>query len=210
MLTDARLASRRGDPCPCGGLVEQAPRDRYAPDVARVQTRADEARATMTIETRAGKTLTACVAIAMAIGVGVGMRRRCAPRPLVQDSLNGWNVLLVTIDTLRADHVGAYMSNSARSRPRIDRLAREGLRFSHAYAHVPLTLPSHATLMTGSVPRSRTAVRDNGSFRLDPSKPTLARSLKGAGLSDRCVRPARSSWTRVSVRTVASMFTTTG
>jgi arylsulfatase A-like enzyme len=133
----------------------------------------------MTIETRAGKTLTACVAIAMAIGVESGCGGGARREPLVQDSLNGWNVLLVTIDTLRADHVGAY-GNQLGLTPTLDRLAREGLRFSHAYAHVPLTLPSHATLMTGLYPFSN-GVRDNGSFRLDPSKLTLARSLKGAG-----------------------------
>jgi arylsulfatase A-like enzyme/Flp pilus assembly protein TadD len=88
-------------------------------------------------------------------------------------------VLLVTIDTLRADHVGAY-GNRLGLTPTLDRLAREGLRFERAYAHVPLTLPSHTTIMTGSYPMTN-GVRDNGSFRFDGKRPTLASVLKGAG-----------------------------
>jgi arylsulfatase A-like enzyme/Tfp pilus assembly protein PilF len=115
------------------------------------------------------------IALSLASGCGSGARRK----PFVADSLHGWNVLLVTIDTLRADHVGAY-GNQLGLTPTLDRLAREGLRFTHAYAHVPLTLPSHATLMTGMYPFSN-GVRDNGSFRLDSAKPTLAGTLKAAG-----------------------------
>src|SRR5262245_48711747 len=59
--------------------------------------------------------------------------------------LRGYNVLLVTVDTLRADRVGAYGSALGLT-PTLDRLAGDGWRFATAYAHVPLTLPSHATL----------------------------------------------------------------
>lgn len=85
----------------------------------------------------------------------------------------------MTIDTLRADHVGAYGSQLGAT-PTLDRLAREGLRFERTYAHVPLTLPSHTSIMTGLYPMSN-GVRDNGSFRFDGSKPTLAGTLKAAG-----------------------------
>jgi arylsulfatase A-like enzyme/Flp pilus assembly protein TadD len=88
-------------------------------------------------------------------------------------------VLLVTIDTLRADRVGAY-GNRLGLTPTLDRLAREGLRFERAYAHVPVTLPSHTTIMTGSYPMTN-GVRDNGSFRFDGKRPTLAGVLKAAG-----------------------------
>ena len=88
-------------------------------------------------------------------------------------------MLLVTIDTLRADHVGAY-GNRLGLTPTLDRLASEGLRFERAYAHVPLTLPSHTTIMTGSYPTAN-GVRDNGSFRFDGTRPTLAGVLKAAG-----------------------------
>ncbi len=99
--------------------------------------------------------------------------------PFVKDSLRGWNVLLVTIDTLRFDRVGAY-GNALGLTPTLDRLAAEGQRAVTAYAHVPLTLPSHATLMTGMYPFSN-GVHDNGSFRLDAGKPTLAKAFKAAG-----------------------------
>jgi arylsulfatase A-like enzyme/tetratricopeptide (TPR) repeat protein len=89
------------------------------------------------------------------------------------------NVLLVTIDTLRADRVGAY-GGPAGVTPTLDRLAAEGLRVETVYAHVPLTLPSHAALLTGAYPFVN-GVRDNGSFRFDGKLPTLATALKNAG-----------------------------
>src|SRR5262249_17392391 len=93
--------------------------------------------------------------------------------------LRGFNVLLVTIDTLRADHVGVYGSALGLT-PALDRLAGEGLRFDLAHAHVPMTLPSHTTIMTGLYPPAN-GVHDNGSFRFDGTKPTLAGELKRAG-----------------------------
>jgi arylsulfatase A-like enzyme/Flp pilus assembly protein TadD len=98
---------------------------------------------------------------------------------LAGGSLRGYNVLLVTIDTLRSDRVGAY-GNAAGLTPAIDRLAAEGLRFDSARAHAPLTLPSHASLMTSRIP-PRHGVRDNGTYRLDTTQPTLAGALKAAG-----------------------------
>jgi arylsulfatase A-like enzyme len=61
------------------------------------------------------------------------------------------SVLLVTVDTLRADHVGVY-GRSPSPTPNLDRLAASGVRFAEARALVPLTLPSHATLLTGMLP----------------------------------------------------------
>jgi arylsulfatase A-like enzyme/Flp pilus assembly protein TadD len=106
---------------------------------------------------------------------------RTAPstQPLGAGALRGANVILITIDTLRADHVGAYGSPLGLT-PTLDRLAKEGLRAPTMYAHVPLTLPSHADIMTGAYPFT-TGVRDNGSFSLDPARATLAAVLKGAG-----------------------------
>jgi arylsulfatase A-like enzyme/Tfp pilus assembly protein PilF len=89
------------------------------------------------------------------------------------------NVLLVTIDTLRADRVGAYGGTPGVT-PTLDRLAAEGLRVDTVYSHVPLTLPSHAAIMTGAYPQVN-GVRDNGSFRFDGKLPTLASTLKSAG-----------------------------
>lgn len=88
------------------------------------------------------------------------------------------NVLLVTIDTLRADHVGAYGYARART-PVLDALATGGVRFDRAYAAAPITLPSHATLLTGRYPPGHGA-RDNG-LHVSASVPTLATELQTRG-----------------------------
>ena len=93
-----------------------------------------------------------------------------APRP---------NILLVTIDTLRADRVGAYGYAAART-PTLDRLASEGVRFADATAHAPLTLPAHAAILTGRYPGALD-IRANGVGRVPESAVTLAERLKGAG-----------------------------
>jgi arylsulfatase A-like enzyme/Flp pilus assembly protein TadD len=116
-------------------------------------------------------------AVLLSMLAASGCTDRYRPQ-LTTGGLRGANVLLVTIDTLRADRVGAYGS-SAHLTPALDRLAREGVRFVHTYAHAPLTLPSHAALVTGSYP-SRTGVHDNGTFQLG-ELPTLATALKAAG-----------------------------
>ena len=88
-------------------------------------------------------------------------------------------VLLVTIDTLRADHVGAYGAKGAHT-PTLDALAQGGVRFDTAISPVPLTLPSHSTLMTGLDP-DRHGVRHNAVFSLAPEIPTLAERMREAG-----------------------------
>jgi choline-sulfatase len=88
------------------------------------------------------------------------------------------HVILITIDTLRADHVGAYGYAAART-PAIDALARGGTRYDHAYATAPITLTSHASLMTGRLPPGHGA-RHNG-MRLDLKTPTIAEAFARAG-----------------------------
>jgi len=61
------------------------------------------------------------------------------------------NLLLITMDTTRADHLGSYGYDSART-PTLDALARSGVKFNRFFANVPLTLPSHTTMMTGLYP----------------------------------------------------------
>jgi arylsulfatase A-like enzyme/Flp pilus assembly protein TadD len=90
-----------------------------------------------------------------------------------------WNVLLVTFDTTRADHIGCYGRAAART-PVVDRLAAEGVRFSRAYSSVPVTCPSHATILTGKHPIAH-GVRDNGLFVLGSEQRTLAEILKERG-----------------------------
>ena len=93
-------------------------------------------------------------------------------------SAAGSNVLLITIDTLRADRVGAY-GNPSGLTPTIDRLAGSGLRFETAFTSVPMTLPAHATILTGLQPFSH-GIRNNTGFRLGATA-TLATMLKRAG-----------------------------
>jgi arylsulfatase A-like enzyme/Tfp pilus assembly protein PilF len=88
-------------------------------------------------------------------------------------------VILVSIDTLRADHLSCY-GYAAGSTPNLAALARESIVFETAYTHCPLTLPSHASLFTGLLP-ARTGVRDNLGFRLQGSSRTLAERFKAAG-----------------------------
>ena len=94
-------------------------------------------------------------------------------------SRNGLNLLLVTIDTVRADHVGAYGCRTAET-PSLNRLAASGVRFADVSAPVPLTGPSHASILTGLLP-PRHGVRTNGAESLPPTIPTLATRTAAAG-----------------------------
>jgi len=89
------------------------------------------------------------------------------------------NVLLVTIDTLRADHVGCYGYKDAAT-PTIDGVAARGVRFETAVAHVPLTGPSHASILTGQIPPGH-GFRNNSGFTLSPSVRTAAEDFRLAG-----------------------------
>ena len=99
------------------------------------------------------------------------------PQALPRDA--GLSVLLVSIDTLRADALGAYGNARART-PWIDRLAREGVRFDAAHAHNVVTLPSHVNMLTGQLPFEH-GVRDNNGFRVPKDTNTLAGLLKPRG-----------------------------
>lgn len=89
------------------------------------------------------------------------------------------SVLIVTLDTTRADHLGPYGYPSADT-PTLDRLAEQGMVFERAYSSCPLTIPSHSTIFTGRFPPSH-GVRDNGDFVLGPEQVTLAERLDDAG-----------------------------
>lgn len=96
-----------------------------------------------------------------------------------------WNLLVITLDTTRADRIGAYGYKPALT-PNIDRLAREGVLFENAYSSVPLTLPSHSSLFTGRYPIA-TNVRNNGNYFLPAGETTLAEVLHGRGYATRAV-----------------------
>jgi arylsulfatase A-like enzyme/Tfp pilus assembly protein PilF len=107
----------------------------------------------------------ASLAVSLAATVASCARQSASARP---------NILLVTIDTWRVDRLSPAVA------PRLNDLARQGLRFTSARAVVPLTLPSHATIMTGLLP-TLTGVRENGASALGDDHPTIARQLKAAG-----------------------------
>jgi len=93
--------------------------------------------------------------------------------------LPGVNLILITVDTLRADRIATYGYGLGKS-PNIDRLAREGTLFLDGYASVPLTLPSHTTFLTGTTPPYH-GVHDNGAYTLAEEKTTIAEYLSSAG-----------------------------
>lgn len=112
-----------------------------------------------------------------AIGVlGAGCRgeARRAPPPGAFDSL-----LLVTLDTLRADHVSSY-GPSPVATAHLDALAARGARVARAWSTVPLTTPAHASILSGLYPPSH-GVRNNARFRLPDDVTTLAEMLRGEG-----------------------------
>ena len=91
------------------------------------------------------------------------------------------NVLIVTIDTLRADRLGIYGASNVRT-PNIDRLAREGAWAPQATVHAPLTRPSHVSLFTGRYPDEH-GIRDNISPPLGAGAPVLAERFQRAGFA---------------------------
>jgi choline-sulfatase len=91
----------------------------------------------------------------------------------------GAPIVLISIDTLRADRLPLYGYRNG-STPVLDRLAREAMVFDDVYSHGPLTLPSHASLLTGLLPTHH-GVRDNIGYALKPASGTLAARFKSAG-----------------------------
>jgi choline-sulfatase len=92
----------------------------------------------------------------------------------------GAPVVLISIDTLRADHLPAYGYSKVET-PNIDALARDGVLYENAYSHCPLTLPSHLSMLTGLLPAEH-GVRTNLGYRFDGSAhPTLGRILGAQG-----------------------------
>ena len=101
------------------------------------------------------------------------------PAPAPAQAPTSPNILLVTIDTLRADRIGAYGYARAQT-PTLDALAASGARFADATAHAPLTYPSHVSILTGRYPGAF-GVRLNGMDPLPAAASTIAERLKTAG-----------------------------
>jgi len=127
---------------------------------------------------------TVAISILLLVGAYAGWWRargssRAFPGTLHAGSASGFHVLLITLDTTRADHLGCY-GHAAAKTPVLDRLAAEGVRFADAVSPAPITLTSHATMLTGHDP-PRHGVRHNGDFRLDQRFVSLAEVLQSKG-----------------------------
>ncbi len=105
--------------------------------------------------------------------------RRNSENTITPGKFREANIVLITIDTLRADHLPAY-GYTKLSTPAMDRLAAESVLFEDAIAHVPMTLPSHASILTGLLPVEH-AVHDNAGFILNEKIKTLPEILKENG-----------------------------
>jgi arylsulfatase A-like enzyme/tetratricopeptide (TPR) repeat protein len=117
------------------------------------------------------------LALALALPLVAAGCRRGADRAAFESA----PVILISIDTLRADHLTAY-GYADGSTPALDRLAKEGVLFESVISPAPQTLPAHVSLFTGLLP-PRHGVRDNIGFTLQPGPRTLAERFKAAGLA---------------------------
>ncbi len=90
-----------------------------------------------------------------------------------------FNVILVTVDTLRADRIGCYGFEGVET-PTMDLFARRGVRFEHCVSQTPLTFPSHTSLFTGTLPVFH-GIRDNGGFYVPPELQTMAELFQAKG-----------------------------
>src|SRR5436305_1283352 len=113
--------------------------------------------------------------IAYATTAGAQAKR---PAPSAKSRMRP-NVILITIDTLRADHVGCYGSKSSKT-PTLDSLAHDGIVFEHAISQVPLTWPSHAVILTGTYP-FQNGVQDFTGQPLAPQFRSVAQAFKQHG-----------------------------
>jgi choline-sulfatase len=123
-----------------------------------------------------GSRASRAVACAFLVLLGTALLLSCSrSRPAIR------NVLLISIDTLRADHVGAY-GFPRPTTPNIDAVAREGVLFKNVHTPVPMTLPAHVSMLTGTLPPTH-GLRDNLLNRLPDASLTLAEMLKARGFT---------------------------
>ena len=112
----------------------------------------------------------------MFLALSAACSRSEAPRTIDRNP-----IIVISIDTLRSDHLPAYGYTKVAT-PAIDALRTDGILFTHAYSHVPLTLPSHATMLSGRLP-AQTGLRDNAGFKWNSGVPSIAELLKANGYS---------------------------
>jgi choline-sulfatase len=131
------------------------------------------------VAARAFAPLLAALAAMSLAAVSLAACRDAPPRASTPGLAGMRPIILVTVDTLRADRLGAYGSSKGLT-PALDRLAQNAARFTAAVTQVPLTLPAHATILTGLHP-AKHGIRTNDGFRLPPGVPTLAEALRSRG-----------------------------
>ena len=119
-----------------------------------------------------------CIAAALLVA-WFALSPRNPATPVTKFSTSEPDVILVTIDTLRADSLG-FAGNKRVKTPFLDELAREGRVFTNAHAHNVVTLASHTNILTGLYPYQH-GVRDNSGFKLEPSNKTIAHWMKEKG-----------------------------
>lgn len=127
---------------------------------------------------RSSRSLAVCAAAGLLLGCSGDDSPRSTPS---HSKIDAPTVVLISIDTLRADRLGCY-GQAAAGTPAIDRLAAEGARFASAQTTAPLTLPAHSSLLTGRSLPAHT-VLNNGTFELPGSVPTLAEAMRDAGFA---------------------------
>jgi len=123
------------------------------------------------MKTRNTKIILALIVLAAAITAIMAYRHSSAP-PIRY-------IVLISMDTTRADYLSCY-GYQHNTTPNIDAVAAEAIRFEQAIAPIPLTLPSHSTMMTGTIPPYH-GIHDNLNYTLADSSLTLAEMLKAAG-----------------------------
>jgi len=109
----------------------------------------------------------------------------CTSIPAAAGSCRGKNVFLITLGTTRIDRLGAYGSGAGLT-PELDAFARDGVTFAGAHATAPLSLPAHASILTGRYPVHHGA-RASGFFRLPAEGGTLAETLSAAGYQSHAI-----------------------
>jgi arylsulfatase A-like enzyme/tetratricopeptide (TPR) repeat protein len=136
------------------------------------QAQARRSTSDTSARTSRGRARWALIIVAIAAVAGAAWWQFLRPRP-------AGPFILISIDTLRADHLAAYGYTKGRT-PNIDALARDGVVFDRGYAHAPQTLPSHTSMLTGELPFEH-GVRDNIGFTVKPGTTTMASLFKSQG-----------------------------
>lgn len=121
----------------------------------------------------------AVICLSLAWSIGCDRSNSTDSAAALAGAASGSNVLVITLDTTRADRLGCYGWERART-PNLDAVAESGVLFESAFAHAPITMVSHASMFTGTLPPEH-GVRDNGRYALGPELSTLAEAFRDRG-----------------------------